>query len=105
MSEQPGSNTVLTRFNRLIEEVASGEMRRRSFRLWEADILLDIMRCNGNGMSMPQVLRRYQKAVQRQMLTGSSLQPMKLSQYLETLEVKRAKSKPPEPKVRTHTRS
>jgi hypothetical protein len=105
MSERRDNNTVLTRFNRLIEQMANGEMRRHSFRLWEADILLDIMRCNASGMSMPQLLRRYQKAVQRQMSTGSHLQPMKLSEYLESLEVKRARSKPPAPKVRTHTRS
>jgi hypothetical protein len=104
MSKQPEPNTVLARFNRLIEQVASGEMRRQSFRLWEADILLDLMRCNVSGLSMPQVLRRYQKAVQRQMSTGSHLQPMKLSEYLQSLEVRRSRSKPPAPKVRTHTR-
>jgi hypothetical protein len=101
MYELPDGDTVLARFSKLIEEVLSGDMRRRSFRLWEADILLDIMRCK---VSDAEVLRRYQKAAQHQMSNGSTL-PLKLSEYLESLEVKRSQSKPLAPKVRSHTRS
>jgi hypothetical protein len=105
MYEVPHNDAVLARFNRLIQDVLNGELRRRSFRLWEADILLDIMRCKANGSSMPQVLRRYQKAVQRQMSRGPQLEPLKLSEYLDSLEVKRARLRSVPPKVRSHTRS
>ena len=106
MYELPNSNTVLARFNRLIQEVLSGDMRRRTFRLWEADILLDIMRCKVSEGSMAGTLRRYQKAVNRQMSAGPNVQPLKLSEYLESLERRHDRTRvKPVVEIRTKARS
>ena len=86
----PYGGALLARFNRLIEEVLDGNVRRKSFKLWEADILLDIMRCQLEGEAMPDLLRRYQKAVQSQMMSGPGL-PLKLSEYLQAEKKKSAK--------------
>jgi hypothetical protein len=56
------SDTVLAQFNRLMNDLLNGQKR--------------------------ETLRRYQKAVQRQMEKGGSL-PMKLSEYLEANRVRR----------------
>ncbi|HLH43306.1 MAG TPA: hypothetical protein VKV74_09995 [Bryobacteraceae bacterium] len=77
----PDSETILAQFNRLIEEILGGSFRRNSFRPWEIELLLDMESCELWQPSRRTVLRRYQKAVQRQMRKGSRL-PMKLSEYL-----------------------
>jgi hypothetical protein len=87
----PHCGTLLARFNRLIEEVLHGNVRQKSFKLWEADILLDIMRCQLEGEAMPDLLRRYQKAVQLQMMSGPGL-PLKLSEYLQAERTNGAKT-------------
>lgn len=78
----PDSETILSQFNRLIQELASGNFRRNSFRPWEIELLLDLESCELGEPSKRVVLRRYQKAVQRQMAKGARL-PMKMSEYLE----------------------
>ena len=37
------SGGILGRFNRLMRDLLRGDMTRNSFRLWEAEILLDII--------------------------------------------------------------
>ncbi len=87
----PDSEAVLAQFNRLIGELLRGNMNRNTFRPWEIDLLLDIESCNLREVSKREILRRYQKAVQRQMEKGARL-PLKLSEYLEAVKVKRARS-------------
>jgi hypothetical protein len=82
---------ILGRFNRLIRDLLRGEMTRNSFRLWEAEILLDIMSCDVAGPSTRSYLRRYQKAAQRQMAKGGPL-PLKFSEYLDSLRARRPKA-------------
>jgi hypothetical protein len=79
------SEIMLTRFNRLIQELLRGSMNRNTFRPFEIDILLDIEECNLKDAGKKDILRRYQRAVQRTMEKGAPT-PMKLSEYLATLK-------------------
>jgi hypothetical protein len=85
----PDSEAVLAQFNRLIQELLRGNMHRNTFRPWEIELLLDIESCNLREASKREILRRYQKAVQRHMEKGARL-PLKLSEYLEAVKSKRA---------------
>ena len=98
----PDSDAVLAQFNRLIQELLRGNMHRNTFRPWEVEILLDIEACNLRESAKRETLKRYQKAVQRQMEKGARL-PMKLSEYLESVKAKRAgqaQDAPPVPQAR-----
>ena len=79
------SEIVLARFNRLIQELLRGTMNRNTFRPFEVEILLDIEMCNLKENGKRDLLRRYQRAVQRAMERGAS-RPMKLSEYLASLK-------------------
>ena len=89
----PDSDAVLNQFNRLIQELLRGNMARNTFRPWEIDLLLDIEFCNLRDAARRETLRRYQRAVQRHMEKGARL-PLKLSEYLENVRVKRAAQAP-----------
>ncbi len=84
----PDSDAVLARFNRLVQELLRGTMHRNTFRPWEIELLLDIESCDLRESSKRETLRRYQKAVQRQMEKGGRL-PLRLSEYLEAMKTKR----------------
>jgi hypothetical protein len=79
------SEIVLARFNRLMQELLRGAMNRNTFRPFEIEILLDIEMCNLRDGGRRDLLRRYQKAVQRAMERGAPA-PMKLSEYLASLK-------------------
>lgn len=79
------SEIMLARFNRLMQELLRGSMNRNTFRPFEIDILLDIEMCELKEAGKKEILRRYQKAVQRSMEKGAAT-PMKLSEYLATLK-------------------
>src|SRR5262245_23116212 len=85
----PDHDAVLAQFNRLIQELLRGNMQRNSFRPWEIELLLDIEGCNLRESAKREILKRYQKAVQRHMEKGARL-PLKLSEYLESVKAKRA---------------
>lgn len=85
------SEAVLYRFNKLVRELLQGAMKRNTFRAWEIEILLDIDACDLNGSNRRETLRRYQRAVQRQM-EGGAKAPMKLSEYLANRKSRRKKS-------------
>ncbi len=87
MDSLPDSDAVLAQFNRLIQELLRGSLNRNTFRPWEIDILLDIETCEFKE-NKREMLKRYQKAVQRHMEKGARL-PFKLSEYLESLRTKR----------------
>jgi len=82
------SEAILTQFNRLMNDLLKGKLVRNTFRPWEIEILLDIETCELRDGQKRETLRRYQKAVQRQMEKGSAA-PMKLSDYLEANRVRR----------------
>jgi hypothetical protein len=85
----PDSEAILAQFNRLIQELLRGNMHRNTFRPWEVELLLDIESCNLRESNKRETLRRYQKAVQRQMEKGARM-PLKLSEYLGAVKSKRA---------------
>jgi hypothetical protein len=76
-------NVVLMQFNRLMEELISGNLNRSKFEPWEVEILVDIVRCELPGPSRRgAILREYQNAVEQQMREGAQIPP-KLSEYLQ----------------------
>jgi hypothetical protein len=75
------SDTVLAQFNRLMQDLIRGSIRRNIFRPWEIELLLDIQDCPLQAAALRRELQRYQKAVQRQMEKGVP-RPPKLSEYL-----------------------
>ncbi len=79
--ETPNSEVLLTRFNKLLQELVRGSMNRNTFQPWEIEILLDIEACNLREGVKRETLRRYQKAVQRAMEKGAPT-PIRLSEYL-----------------------
>ena len=81
MDETPDLDFVLGRFNKLIQELLRGRTSRNAFQPWEIDILIDIQDCQVPKPKRVDLLRRYQKAVQRQLERG--VYPvMKFSEYL-----------------------
>lgn len=80
----------LAQFNRLLTELLRGNMNRNTFQPWEIEILLDIEACQLRESNKREVLRRYQKAVQRDMESRGAAAPMKLSQYLDNLKNRKA---------------
>jgi hypothetical protein len=72
---------MLNRFNRLIGEVIRGALARNSFQPWEAEILMDLDSCQFERRRRMEILRQYQKAVERQIAAGPG-PPMKLSEFL-----------------------
>lgn len=82
------SDTILTQFNRLMNELLRGNLVRNTFRPWEIELLLDIETCKLRDGQKRETLRRYQRAVQRQMDKGAR-NPMKLSDYLAANRAKR----------------
>ena len=80
--EPPSPEQLLMQFNRLIRELLRGQINRNTFRPWEVELLLDIDDCGLRESAKDGALRRYQKAVQRQLERGATA-PMKLSEFLK----------------------
>ena len=72
---------MLNRFNRLVGELMRGAIARNVFQPWEIDLLLDIESCPLGRRRRLEILRQYQKAVERQLDIGPG-PPMKLSVFL-----------------------
>ncbi|MCX6622968.1 MAG: hypothetical protein NTY38_18255 [Acidobacteria bacterium] len=88
----PDSEAILAQFNKLVQELLRGTMNRNCFRPWEIELLLDIESCDLRDNAKRETLRRYQKAVQKQMEKGSD-SPMKLSEFLEGARVRKASAR------------
>jgi hypothetical protein len=80
---------VHAQFNRLINELLKGNIARNTFQPWEIEILLDIQGADLGSVPEKEILKRYQKAVQRAYDKGAKM-PMKLTDYLNSLKSKRA---------------
>jgi hypothetical protein len=87
----PDTDALLAQFNKLIQELLRGSMNRNTFRPWEIEVLLDIDSCNLREANRREILRRYQKAVQRDLDRGSPTL-MKMSEYLDRAKAKRARA-------------
>jgi hypothetical protein len=72
---------MLNRFKRLIAEVQRGHIDRNAFEVWEVEILLDLEACALEPRRRNEILRQYQRAVERQLESVPGA-PMKLSQFL-----------------------
>jgi len=81
LEENLSSDVISTRFNRLVYELLRGKLKRNCFQRWEVDLLLDIEGCEMGPGAKRQALKRYQRAVTRQLEKGSN-KPFKLSEYL-----------------------
>ncbi|HUI77622.1 MAG TPA: hypothetical protein VLY24_06885 [Bryobacteraceae bacterium] len=79
---------MLNRFRRLIGELQRGSITRNDFQPWEIELLLDFETCQLERKRKSDILRQYQKAVERQMEMGGG-PPMKLSEYLQMRAAKR----------------
>lgn len=82
------ADALLRQFNRLIQDILRGSLVRNTFRHWEIELLLDFETCPIKDGQKRETMRRYQRAVQRQMEKGATV-PMKLSEYLEANRLKR----------------
>jgi len=80
---------MLNRFRKLIGEVMRGVLARNSFQPWEVEILLDMETCQIDRRRRLEILRQYERAVERQMIAGPG-PPMKLSEFLVLREQRRA---------------
>ena len=80
--EAASSEETLARFNRLVRELLRRQINRNTFRPWEVALLLDVEDCHVRESAKEGILRRYQKAVQRQLDKGAET-PMKLSEFLK----------------------
>jgi len=72
---------MLNRFTRLMLELTRGFIARNVFQAWEIDLLLDIEACPLDRRRRLEILRQYQRAVERQLDTGPG-PPMKFSVFL-----------------------
>jgi hypothetical protein len=81
---------MLNRFKRLMNEILRGAIVRNTFHPWEVDILLDMQDCDLEPRRRQEILRQYQRAVERQMETGPG-PPMKLSEFLQLRMTRRPK--------------
>ena len=72
---------MLNRFRRLMTDLQRGTITRNDFQPWKVEILLDATGCQVGPRRRPDVLRQYQRAVEKQMETWPG-PPMKLSGYL-----------------------
>jgi hypothetical protein len=91
--DEPGSDEVLAQFNRLIEELLDGNLHRSTFQPWEIVILVDMATCYWNFSRRSSILREYKEAVQQHLQAGART-PLKLSEYLASVQVRRTQRKP-----------
>jgi pantothenate kinase-related protein Tda10 len=79
---------VRVRMDRLLTDLLRGKMARNSFLPWEITLMLDIEQCCRTRSDRRELLRRYQRAVQRHFERGGN-DVLLLSEYLEGLRQKR----------------
>jgi hypothetical protein len=72
---------MLNRFRRLMGELMRGQIGRNSFTSWEIEILLDFDACELEPRRRDDIVKQYQRAVEKQLETGPG-PPMKLSHFL-----------------------
>ena len=83
---------MLNRFRRLFGELMRGQTVRNNFASWEITVLLDLDACELPPKRRMEILRQYQRAVERQLSTGPG-PPLLLSQFLVIREQRRTGSR------------
>jgi len=91
---QPESTALLGQFNRLIEELLTGQLHRTRFEPWEMEILLDIEGASLTGAARKKHIQAYQRAVQQQVKRGA-MRPRSFSEYLSAAQSRGSQRKPP----------
>lgn len=81
MEDPADVELMINRFNRLVKELLQGEVRRTCFQPWEVELLVDFQACRLPPSRREESLRRYQRAVARQLERGE-IPPVKFSDYL-----------------------
>jgi hypothetical protein len=81
MDDPPDLELMANRFNRLVKELLQGEVRRTTFQPWEVHLLLDLQDCRMTRSRRDEALRRYQRAVQRQLEHGE-LPPVRFLDFV-----------------------
>jgi hypothetical protein len=81
MEEPPDLELMANRFDRLVRELLLGEVRRTSFQPWEVHLLLDLDACRLTRSRRDEALRRYQKAVDKQ-LGRRELPPVRFADFV-----------------------
>ncbi|MGA2742731.1 MAG: hypothetical protein ABSG65_35490 [Bryobacteraceae bacterium] len=81
MEEPPDIELMANRFNRLVKELLDGQIRRTSFQPWEVHMLLDLEACRLTPSRRDEALRRYQRAVQKQ-LDRRQVPPVRFADFL-----------------------
>ncbi len=79
---------VHAQFNRLMNELIKGAINRNTFQPWEIELMLDIQAADFGDTPQKEMLKRYQKAVQRFYDKGVKM-PIKLSEYIDSLKSRR----------------
>ena len=69
-------------YNALIQDLIAGVVRRHTFTQWELELLLDLQTCGVRKSMRPDLLKRYQKAVNQQFAEGAVM-PLRLAAFLE----------------------
>ncbi|HTT65622.1 MAG TPA: hypothetical protein VMG35_27425 [Bryobacteraceae bacterium] len=72
---------MANRFNRLVKELLRGEVHRTTFQPWEVHLLLDLQDCPLTRSRRDEALRRYQRAVERQIERGE-LPPVRFAEFV-----------------------
>jgi hypothetical protein len=80
---------MLNRFRRLLGELIKGSMTRNTFEPWEIEVLLDFHACELPPRRRLDILRQYERAVERQLEAGQGETPLLLSHFLVLRERRR----------------
>jgi hypothetical protein len=82
VEQELSSEAVRARFNKLIGGILNGELPSRGYQQWEVDLLLDMQSASaGSGRKRNSLMRRYQRAADKQLADGST-RPMPFSEFL-----------------------
>jgi len=87
MEDPADLELMANRFDRLVKELLHGDVRRTCFQPWEVEFLLDLQECRLTPSRREEALRRYQKAVRRQLERGE-LPPVRFADYIGRRAVK-----------------
>ena len=81
MTEFPAPNPDWLAYCQLVQQLALGTVRRNTFSQWEMTLLLDFQMLPVRKSSRPEFLKRYLKAVHRELSVGAVTPPRLFSFY------------------------
>ena len=81
MAEPADLELIINRFNRLVKELLQGKVQRTCFQPFEVELLVDLEECGLTPSRRDEVLRRYQRAVTKQLEKGQ-MPPVRFAEFL-----------------------